>query len=136
MQAGKFGTIYLLNRDNLGGRSSSDSGALDAVGPIAGQFNHPAFFADTTTLTSANTSGSNDYSAEPPVRRISIGVVFVGNGRRMLTAFGGSVRVAVAADFASPFANAGEIALSSVEQLRAFRGYQTLRRELAGVLSR
>ncbi len=61
MQAGKFGTIYLLNRDNLGGRTSSDSGALAAVGPIAGQFNHPAFFADTTTLTSANTPGSNDY---------------------------------------------------------------------------
>jgi hypothetical protein len=61
MQAGKFGTIYLLNRDNLGGRSSSDSGALDAVGPYASQFNHPAFFADTTTLTSANTPGSNDY---------------------------------------------------------------------------
>jgi Abnormal spindle-like microcephaly-assoc'd, ASPM-SPD-2-Hydin/PQQ-like domain len=61
MQAGKFGTIYLLNRDNLGGRSSSDSGALDDVGPYASQFNHPAFFADTTTLTSANTPGSNDY---------------------------------------------------------------------------
>ncbi len=61
MQAGKFGTIYLLNRDNLGGRTSSDSGALAAVGPFTSQFNHPAFFADTTTLTSANTPGSNDY---------------------------------------------------------------------------
>ena len=61
MQAGKFGTIYLLNRDNLGGRASSDSGALNAVGPYAGQWNHPVFFADTPTLTSANTSSSNDY---------------------------------------------------------------------------
>jgi hypothetical protein len=61
MQAGKFGTIYLLNRDNLGGRSSSDSGALAAVGPYAGQWNHPASFADTPTLTTANAAGANDY---------------------------------------------------------------------------
>jgi hypothetical protein len=61
MQAGKFGEIYLLNRDNLGGRSSGDSGALATVGPIAAQWNHPAFFADTTTLTAANTPSSNDY---------------------------------------------------------------------------
>ena len=61
MQAGKGGEIYLLNRDNLGGRSSSDSGALASVSPIARQYNSPAFFADTTTLTTGNAPGSNDY---------------------------------------------------------------------------
>ena len=61
MQAGKGGEVYLLNRDNLGGRSSSDSGALAAIGPYAGQWNHPVFFADTPTLTTANASSANDY---------------------------------------------------------------------------
>jgi outer membrane protein assembly factor BamB len=61
MQAGKAGEIYLLNRDNLGGRASSDSGALDSVGPYASQFSHPVFFADTPTLTSSNASSANDY---------------------------------------------------------------------------
>jgi ASPM-SPD-2-Hydin domain-containing protein/putative pyrroloquinoline-quinone-binding quinoprotein len=61
MQAGKGGTIYLLNRDNLGGRASSDSGALDSAGNFAAQFSHPVFFADTPTLTSSNSSGANDY---------------------------------------------------------------------------
>src|SRR5215470_15373634 len=61
MQAGKGGEIYLLNRDNLGGRSSGDSGALASVSPIAKQWNSPAFFADTPTLTTSNAPGSNDY---------------------------------------------------------------------------
>jgi hypothetical protein len=61
MQAGKGQAIYLLNRDNLGGRSSSDTGALAKVSPIAKQWNHPTFFADTPTLTTSNAPGSNDY---------------------------------------------------------------------------
>ena len=61
MQAGKGGEIYLLNRDNLGGRSSSDSGALASVSPIARQYDHPVFFADTPTLTTLNAPGANDY---------------------------------------------------------------------------
>ena len=60
MQAGKGGVIYLLNRDNLGGRHSTDQD-LAKVSPIAKQWNHPAFFADTPTLTSSNSSNSNDY---------------------------------------------------------------------------
>ena len=60
MQAGKFGTIYLLNRDNLGGRNSTDQD-LASVGPFASQFSHPVFFADTQTLTSANAASANDY---------------------------------------------------------------------------
>ena len=61
MQAGKGQALYVLNRDNLGGRSSSDSGALAVIKPIAKQWNSPAFFADTPTLTTGNASGANDY---------------------------------------------------------------------------
>jgi hypothetical protein len=61
MQAGKGQVIYLLNRDNLGGRSSGDSGALASVSPIAKQWNHPAVFADTPTLTPSNSANSNNY---------------------------------------------------------------------------
>jgi hypothetical protein len=61
MQAGKGQAIYLLNRDNLGGRSSGDSGALASVSPIAKQWGHPVFFADTPTLTPSNSPNSNDY---------------------------------------------------------------------------
>jgi outer membrane protein assembly factor BamB len=61
MQAGKGQAIYLLNRDNLGGRSSGDSGALAVDSPIAKQWGHPAFFADTPTLTPSNSPNSNDY---------------------------------------------------------------------------
>jgi ASPM-SPD-2-Hydin domain-containing protein/putative pyrroloquinoline-quinone binding quinoprotein/putative pyrroloquinoline-quinone-binding quinoprotein len=60
MQAGKGQEIYLLNRDNLGGRHSTNQD-LAEVKPIAKQWNHPAIFADTTTLTSSNASSSNDY---------------------------------------------------------------------------
>jgi hypothetical protein len=60
MQAGKGGVIYLLNRDNLGGRNSTDQD-LATVSPIAKQWNHPVFFADTPTLTTSNAPGSNDY---------------------------------------------------------------------------
>jgi hypothetical protein len=64
MQAGKFGTIYLLNRDNLGGRRQGPNQGdedLAQVGPYASQFGHPAFFADTNPLTSANASSANNY---------------------------------------------------------------------------
>jgi len=60
MQAGKYGKIYLLNRDKLGGRNSTDQD-LASIGPYAGQWNHPVFFADTPTLTAANAASSNDY---------------------------------------------------------------------------
>jgi Abnormal spindle-like microcephaly-assoc'd, ASPM-SPD-2-Hydin/PQQ-like domain len=64
VQAGKYGTIYLLNQVNLGGREQGAGGGdkdLDAVGPYAGQWGHPAIFADTTTLTSSNAAAANDY---------------------------------------------------------------------------
>jgi hypothetical protein len=63
-QAGKFGTIYLLNGNNLGGRKQGSGGGdqdLAMAGPYAGQWGHPAAFADTTVLTQANAASSNDY---------------------------------------------------------------------------
>src|SRR5262249_59610647 len=51
----------LVSRATRGGRASSDSGALASVSPIAKQWNHPVFFADTQTLTTSNAPGSNDY---------------------------------------------------------------------------
>ena len=63
-QAGKEGKLYILNRDNLGGREQGSGGSnLDLFegGPYAPQFNHPGTFADTPTLTSSNAGSSHDY---------------------------------------------------------------------------
>ena len=64
MQAGKDGRIFVLDRDNLGGREQGPNNSdrfLAAGGPYAAQFGHPAFFADTPTLTKGNAPGANDY---------------------------------------------------------------------------
>jgi Cep192 domain 4 len=56
-QSGKNGIIYLLNRANLGGReqgSHSSDNALFHTKNYGGQYGHPAFFGDLTTLTQAN----------------------------------------------------------------------------------
>jgi len=64
VQAGKDGRVFLLNRDNLGGRQQGPGGT-DAVvataGPYAGQWGHPATFSDTASLTAANASAAHDY---------------------------------------------------------------------------
>jgi hypothetical protein len=64
MAAGKYGRIYLLNRDNLGGRDQGPSGtdaSLRIICCFAGEWGHPAAFADTATLTSSNTVTANDF---------------------------------------------------------------------------
>jgi hypothetical protein len=63
-QAGKDGRIFVLNRDNLGGREQGPANSdqfLAESGPYGGQWGHPAFFADTPTLTTGNAPTSNDY---------------------------------------------------------------------------
>jgi hypothetical protein len=63
-QAGKEGRIFILNRDNLGGRKQGSGGGnqdLAEAGPFASMFNHPGTFADTPTLTSSNVGSSHDY---------------------------------------------------------------------------
>lgn len=47
VQMGKDGRLFLLNRDNLGGRSQGPGGTdavLGMVGPYQGQWGHPAFY--------------------------------------------------------------------------------------------
>jgi hypothetical protein len=61
-QAGKDGRIFLLNRNNLGGRNgASNNGALSVTQAFNGEWGHPAVFADTAKLTAANASGASDY---------------------------------------------------------------------------
>jgi outer membrane protein assembly factor BamB len=60
VQAGKDGHIFLLNRDNLGGREQGPGGTDDALfvtPPYGAQFGHPAvFFGTPATLTASTTN--------------------------------------------------------------------------------
>jgi Abnormal spindle-like microcephaly-assoc'd, ASPM-SPD-2-Hydin/PQQ-like domain len=61
VQAGKDGRVFLLNRDNLGGRSQGSGGTDDDVsmtGPFGGLWGHPAAFGPTASVTTAS---SDDY---------------------------------------------------------------------------
>ena len=61
VQAGKDGRVFLLNRDNLGGRSQGPGGGNDDLGmtgPYGGQWGHPAAFGPAATVTAAT---SDDY---------------------------------------------------------------------------
>ena len=63
-QAGKDGRIFLLDRDNLGGRkqgSQHGDDVLNVTHPYFGQWGHPAVFAHTTTLSASNAGAANDY---------------------------------------------------------------------------
>jgi hypothetical protein len=63
-QEGKGGTLYILNRDDLGGREQTSSDGdqdLASLSPLPEHFGHPAAFGNTTTLTSGNASNSSDY---------------------------------------------------------------------------
>jgi PQQ-like domain len=72
VQAGKDGHIFLLNRDNLGGREQGPGGTDDSLFTTSqaygGLFGHPAvFFGTPATLTASTTNdflfyiGSNDF---------------------------------------------------------------------------
>jgi outer membrane protein assembly factor BamB len=71
VQAGKDGHIFLLNRENLGGREQGPGGTDDSLFTTqgyGGQFGHPAvFFGTPATLTASTTDdflfyvGSNDF---------------------------------------------------------------------------
>ncbi len=62
VQVGKDGRVFLLNRDNLGGRSQGSGGTdlvVSQAGPYLGEFGHPAAFGpDASPITGAT---SNDY---------------------------------------------------------------------------
>jgi hypothetical protein len=79
VQAGKDGRVFLLDRDNLGGREQG-AGLTDAVvseaGPYQGLFGHPAAFGpDASPVTGAT---SNDYlyyvGASDVLRYLQFGV--------------------------------------------------------------
>lgn len=63
-QTGKDGRIFILNRNNLGGREQGPGGSdayLAMSGPWSGQWSHPAAFGDTPLLSPANADASHDY---------------------------------------------------------------------------
>jgi hypothetical protein len=63
-QAGKYGRLYLLNRNNLGGRQQNSVGGdedLFEIGHLAGLWGSPGAFGETTTLTASNAAKANDY---------------------------------------------------------------------------
>jgi hypothetical protein len=63
-QQGKDGRIFVLDRDDLGGREQGPGNTdqfLAEGGPYGGQWGHPASFADTPTLTTGNAPTSKDY---------------------------------------------------------------------------
>jgi Abnormal spindle-like microcephaly-assoc'd, ASPM-SPD-2-Hydin/PQQ enzyme repeat len=68
IQVGKDGRVFLLNRDNLGGRETGSGGTDNPVfegGPYGGQWAHPAAFAGTGgndyVYVLGNGNSSNDY---------------------------------------------------------------------------
>jgi Abnormal spindle-like microcephaly-assoc'd, ASPM-SPD-2-Hydin/PQQ-like domain len=64
VQAGKDGRMFLLNRNDLGGREQGPGGTDNVVstnGPYQGEWGHPAVFGDTTTVTSSNSGSASDY---------------------------------------------------------------------------
>ena len=63
-QAGKDGRIFLLDRDDLGGRKQGDrhgDDALSVTRAYNGQWGHPAAFGGTPTLGVANQAHASDY---------------------------------------------------------------------------
>ena len=52
VQAGKDGRLFVLDRDNLGGRGATADHPVSLNGPLPGQWGHPAAFAGT---------GGNDF---------------------------------------------------------------------------
>ncbi|GAA1979854.1 choice-of-anchor D domain-containing protein [Kitasatospora viridis] len=80
VQVGKDGRIFLLDRDNLGGRSQG-AGGTDAVlgttGPFEGVWGHPGVFGGSTPFVYTLGSGG-------PLRALSYGTT--GSGQPALTA--------------------------------------------------
>lgn len=61
---GKYGRFYLLDRDNLGGREqgpNASDASLRIICCFAGEWGHPAAFADTPTLSASNSATANDF---------------------------------------------------------------------------
>lgn len=84
VQAGKDGRVFLLNRDNLGGRSQGAGGtdaALGVTGPFQGQWGHPAVWGGDGGYVYMIGNGG-------PLRALKYGVT--GAGLPALSAVGAS----------------------------------------------
>jgi hypothetical protein len=65
VEAGKVDGLFVLNRNKLGGRSQGSKGADAVVSEtgksLPGEWGHPAAFATTPVLSTANVTQSRDY---------------------------------------------------------------------------
>jgi hypothetical protein len=64
VQAGKEGKVFVLNRDNLGGREQGPGGTdayLAEIGRFGGLWGHPAVFEASTSPLPAGSAGLDDY---------------------------------------------------------------------------
>lgn len=64
IQGGKDGRVFVLDRDNLGGRGQGANGGdadLFYAGRYGKQFGHPAVYEQSTAPLPANTTGIHDY---------------------------------------------------------------------------
>jgi hypothetical protein len=87
VEAGKDGRVFLLNRDNLGGREQGPGNTdlvVSQAGPYQGEWGHPAAFGPTPSVSSATSSdyvyyvGRNDN-----LRYLQFGIG--GSGKPVLT---------------------------------------------------
>lgn len=81
VQAGKDGRVFLLDRDNLGGREQGRAGTdkvVSVAGPFEGEWSHPAAYGGTGTLGRANASKASDFvynvGAGGPLRALRFGL--------------------------------------------------------------
>jgi hypothetical protein len=95
VQAGKDGRVFVLNRDNLGGREQGPGGTdayLAQAGKYGGQWGHPAIFETSTSPLPNGSSGLDDYvyylGSHDPLRALRIGAD--STGRPTLTGAGNS----------------------------------------------
>ncbi len=72
VQAGKDGRVFLLDRNNLGGRSQGPGGTdgdLSMTGPFGGQWSHPAAFGPAASVSAATSDDFVYYVGRNDVMR-------------------------------------------------------------------
>jgi hypothetical protein len=72
IQAGKDGRVFLLNRDNLGGREQGPGGTdrvLAEVGPYGGLYGHPGVFGPVSVVNASSTPDFAYYVGKGDVMR-------------------------------------------------------------------
>jgi hypothetical protein len=98
LEAGKVDGLFVLNPANLGGReqgpNKSDAAVSEITKGLPGQWGHPATFADTPVLSTANVAASNDYvyyvGKSDVMRYLKVGLGGSGGVTPVLTSVGQS----------------------------------------------